>query len=226
MSSQSTVHSLPPLAFGHSIAPIHRGFNQHRDELLNDSRILVKELAPRTAPADFLARSHRIMLGPEVSVRARSGTPVHLQTETSLPMGRFGLEVPLAGEFRTRVHDQPLHGRAGECAVGFPLSSRVTETSTVSVLVVSIANDRLQRTADAMFPHRTGLRGALDLLRPRVLPLSVGALDFKAMFQRLCAWLDEGAQTPELLRLTAIDDIFCRTAVLMLVAQDLPDLQS
>lgn len=225
VSSRRAAHSpLSPLAFGHSVAPILLGFNEHRDELLSDSRVVIKDLSPRTSPTDFIARSHRMMFGPEVSIRARSGTPVLLHTEMVRPMGRFELELPLAGEFRTRVHDHLLHGHAAESAVAFPLTGRLTECSSVSMLVVSVDNDRLQRTAEAMFPHRAGVRGPLDLTRPRLMPLAVGALNFRAMFQRICAWLDEGAQTPAVLRLMGIDDSICRIMVLMLLAPELPEL--
>ena len=124
------------------------------------------------------------------------------------------IAIAMTGSLDTWVNNQRFQFEAGKHAMFFPKGKRHVEGHIKSCLLISVDEDRLNKTASAML-HGNALVD-LDLNTPRLLSLKVGKLDFTSLFKQISQLIDQLNGDELLLKNLGIDDRVYRKLVMML----------
>lgn len=201
---------LPPLIFGEADA-------QHT----LDARVMADRTAQAIPGLNYYeAVDSKAAFHSKTSTVSFNGLVLTASASTpiTVDVGRnkdFHLFIPFAGQNVSTMGKEVLSWNAGETAVLLPEVARGgTNVTTRSVLLARVDRARLASTAQAMAGGET--RPNLDIQRPRELSLRHGAMDFAALFRRLCNFIDLLDGSPAALSKMGIEDLFYRQVVAML----------
>lgn len=90
------------------------------------------------------------------------------------------------------------------------------ETDIVSVLVISINHERMQRLTQVMLGRPHGADYPFDWDQPRQLALRAGGFEFERIFRHVGQMLDSLIEEPVLLEKSGIDDMVYRIVAMLL----------
>jgi AraC-like DNA-binding protein len=201
---------LPPLAFGNIRSKVHIDLDKMQQRVnsitnwTSEFDILDKEFSFRHRTATLLAGDLRLL--------AVSSTP----TVMTIYDPDCTIAIPVAGSLDTWVNNKFFRFNVGEHAMFFPKGTRRVEAQIRSGLLVSVGEDRLNKTASTMLCGNELVDLDLDLNTPRLLSLNVGKLDFTSIFKYISQQIDQVNGDELLLKNLGIDDNVYRALVMML----------
>lgn len=201
---------LPPLPFGEAVASLSSDIDLYRDRLATVITSLKSYEALGDAQA-FHSKSSVLNIN-GMKLVAGANTPV---TADIADTGDTTLMIPFYGENLSEVEGVGYHWQAGRGAMFIPAQGRGGYSSVRANLNIDIDPARLQAVAQIML-GTSGKVPDLGLQMARVLPLHFGAFSFDAVFRHLCGIIDAHLDSPQVLELLAVDDMFYRTIVMML----------
>jgi len=200
--------SLPLLAFGNVRSKVHINLDQMQQR--------VNSITNWTSEFDILDKEfsfqHRtsILLADNLRLIAVSSTP----TVMTICDPDCTIAIPMAGSLDNWVNNKLFRFNVGEHAMFFPKGKRRVEGQVRSGLLISVTEDRLNKTASAMLCGNEFVD--LDLNTPRLLSLKIGKLDFTFIFKQICQLIDQVNGDELLLKNLGIDDSVYRRLVMML----------
>ena len=200
--------SLPPLVFGNIRSSVHLNLDQMQQRVnsitnwASEFDILDKELSFQHRTSTLVADNLRLL--------AVSSTPTVMKVSDP----DCTIAIAMSGSLDTWVNNKRLKFDAGEHAMFFPKGKRHVEGRIKSCLLISVDEDRLNKTASVMLCGNELVD--LDLNTPHLLSLKVGKLDFTFIFKQISQLIDQVNGDELLLKNLGIDDNVYRTLVMML----------
>lgn len=205
---------LPALAFGNARASSHL-HPRDLDGLMEPALGLRAAHRAPEAQQTFEGRAAQLDFnGLRLLALSSGAVQQHVQAATH-PV----LVVPLQGGLRVEADGRALEARANEEAVLLPPVARSMGLGgPQSSLWLALDASHLGRVAAAMLGTEDADRAGrlLGLDKPATLRLALGRAHLGNVLRQLCRLLDEYAADAELLRLSAVDDAFCRAVVTLL----------
>lgn len=205
---------LPALAFGHARASSHLQPDELDDLMEQALGLRAAHRVPEPQqPFEGQAAQHafnglRLLALSSLALQQRVQAASH-------PV----LVVPLQGCLRVEAEGRALKARANEEAVLLPAGARSMGLGgPQSSLWLTLDTSRLGRVAAAMLGDEEADRAGrlLGLDRLAILRLRLGRAHLGNVLRQLCRLLDAYAADATLLRLSAVDDAFCRALVTLL----------
>lgn len=164
-------------------------------------------------PGSFRIQLKNVSL-PGVSLVAGSGTSK--ATDHCSP--RLTLVIPFgAVETVLRAGRDKHRWAAPHHAFFIPAGERIeAESSGGAFLRLDLIETAVMRTATGMVDPGTATSGAIDLSRPRIVPMQVRGMNWLPVIRSLCATIDAFDCDAARLIAAGFDDVLLRTAVMML----------
>jgi AraC-like DNA-binding protein len=199
------------LPFGNKRAYIHSDINAFTD-YIGSSIATVLDYAPITHKNEFIYMSSSVDIS-GLKIAASVSSPSLYQVKESTGLYLF---VPFSGWSKVSSHGIKGLCEAGVSAYFSPEIDRSGSTSDLSMIQLSMDHTRLLSTARGMLEDREFIDFKRSINDPRILALSVGAVQYSKIFGYLCKMIDDSELNTETLKFIGIDDIFYRTLVLMM----------
>lgn len=204
-------NALPSLLFGDRVAVVDRTSDavSQRIAPILPLRVSYRSVGPE---ADFVHRS-RVARINDLELMSAATTPLEVNVlQASVPL----LVIPIQGTFKASVNGITYECKARAHACLLPAAPWKLETDVVSVLVISINRERMQRLTQVMLGRPHGADSPFDWEQPRLLALHAGGLAFERMFRHVGQMLDSLIEEPVLLDKSGIDDMIYRIVAMLL----------
>ena len=172
-------------------------------------RIFYRSIGPE---ADFVHRS-RVARINDLELMSAATTPLEVNVlQASVPL----IVIPIHGTFKASVNGITYECKSSAHACLLPAAPWKLETDVVSVLVISINRDRMQRLTQVMLGRPHGADTPFNWDQPRLLALNARGLAFERMFRHVGQMLDSLIEESVLLEKSGIDDMIYRIVAMLL----------
>lgn len=202
---------LPSLLFGDKTAIVDRNAAQVAERISPVLPLRVRYEAIGDED-DFVHRTQLARIN-ELELMAAATKPLHVdvrQSDTPL------LIIPIQGAYHAYVDGKVLEGQAGRSACYLPASRWILKTEVVSVLVINLNRERMERLTRLMLGQPEGKTHPFDWTQPHQLDMHGCGLAFDRMFRQVGAMLDVMFQQPGLLEQSGLDDMVYRIVAMLL----------
>lgn len=209
---KTSLNPLPSLIFGQ--------FNSKLDLDLHQMQASVSTITNWVSEFDVLDNSHRFQH--RTATVTSNGVRLIAVASTPTVMKVYSPEctivLPFFGEFDTWDGGRHFsYSSVSGQAAFYPPGKRHTEAGLKSVLLVSIAPQRIINTARAMLGEE--LAKKLDLQTPRRINTLLGSINLLEVIQQACRLFDKFQANPVLIKNFTPDDTIVRAIVMMLAPE-------
>lgn len=215
LTADNAIRFLP---FGRPQAYVHTDIRSFTD-YVGGAIDTVLDYEPDTDRSEFFYVSSGIEIN-GLKISASVSSPSRYSVKTSKG---FYFMIPMNGS--ATVFSDGVKGisQSGKTAYFSLDIERKGSTSELSMLQMSVNEERLNFTAKKMLEDRTYDRFKKSINSPHLVSAKNSRINYVATINRICKMIDVSGQNAEILKFLNVDELFYRTLVLMINGSQVSD---